>query len=133
MKIGELARRSSTLAVTIRYYEQSGILPPPPRSRNGYREYDGDHLRRLRFVRRCRDLGFSVQEIHRLIRLTKRRTQSCRAVSRLAEEQLTAVRTKLDELRRLERVLAALTSSCSNGTVETCRILEALDPAGSRD
>lgn len=129
MRIGELARRSSTLAVTIRYYEQSGLLPAPPRTPSGYRSYDDDHLRRLRFVRRCRDLGFSVDEIRGLIRLTKRRTQSCRAVSALAKEQLVAVRVKLEELRRLERALAGLASSCTDGTVETCRILDALDPA----
>ena len=127
MKIGELARRSGVLAVTIRYYEQVALIPAPPRSAGGYRQYAPEHLSRLRFLRRCRDLGFSIAEIRGLLRLAERADQPCEAVTQLAKQHLIGVREKIADLKRLERTLRALVSSCHGRRIANCRILESLN------
>ena len=131
MRISELAQRSGTLPVTIRYYEQVALIPPPPRSPSGYRQYSGEHLKRLQFLRRCRDLGFSIAEIRSLLSLAERRSQSCRTVTRLAADHLKGVRAKMADLKHLERALSALVASCSGGRVAECRILESLNSPGT--
>ncbi|MGH8260634.1 MAG: MerR family transcriptional regulator [Steroidobacteraceae bacterium] len=127
MRIGELAKLSGTLPVTIRYYEQVALIPAPPRSVSGYRRYSGEHLMRLRFLRRCRDLGFSISEIRGLLRLAECSDQSCRTVTDLATEHLSRVRAKIADLKRLERSLAVLVGSCPDGQIANCRILESLN------
>ena len=127
MRIGELAKLSGTLPVTIRYYEQVALIPAPPRSASGYRKYSAEHLKRLQFLRRCRDLGFSISEISGLLGLAERSDQSCRTVANLAREHLTRVRAKIADLKRLEQSLAVLVGSCSDGQIADCRILESLN------
>ena len=126
MKIGHLAASSGTLVETIRYYEHIGLMPEPPRSASGYRQYRPEHLQRLMFLRRCRALGFSIEEIRSLVALTSRRERSCRTVQRIAERHLEDVRQKLADLRRLEVALGALVESCAGGRIAECKILEAL-------
>ena len=127
MRIGELAKRSSTLPETIRYYEQVALVPAPPRSPSGYRQYSPAHLERLRFLRRCRDLGFSIAEIRSLLRLAEQSDQPCGTVTELAREHLTSVQNKIADLKRLEQALHRLVGSCSDGRVADCRILESLN------
>lgn len=127
MRIGELARLSGTLRETIRYYEQVALIPAPPRTASGYRRYSGEHLKRLRFLRRCRDLGFSIAEVRSLLHLAERAEQSCRPVTDLATEHLTRIRARIVDLKRLERSIADLLGSCPNERISDCRILDSLN------
>lgn len=126
MRIGELARRTETLVETIRFYEQAGVLAPPPRTTSGYRSYGPADLQRLTFVRRCRDLGFSLDEVRGLLQLADQSDGSCASVCEIAATHLEDVRQKLSRLRRLERSLAQLKNSCGGGRIRECRILESL-------
>ncbi|HEY8539595.1 MAG: helix-turn-helix domain-containing protein [Gammaproteobacteria bacterium] len=132
MRIGGLAARSGTLVETIRYYERIGLMPTPPRSPSGYRQYRPEHLQRLLFLRRCRALGFSIEEIRSLIALASGPDRSCRTVRSIAERHLEDVRQKLADLRRLELALGALVESCAGGPIAECKILEALAQGAER-
>ena len=91
----ELARRTGANFETVRYYEKVGLLPAPPRTASGYRSYDGAHERRLQFVLRARELGFSLEEVRALLRLVDERDQPCAEASRLAAIHLSDVRAKI--------------------------------------
>jgi len=129
MQIGQLAARSGTIVETIRYYERVGLLPAPARNSSGYRQYREDHLRRLTFVCHCRDLGFSISEIRSLLALADNSDRSCAEVTSLARKHLTDVRSKLASLRRLERTLDRLVSTCHEQRVADCKILAELASA----
>jgi len=126
MRIGELAALSGMKVVTIRYYEASGLIAAPGRSRSGYRMYRPEHLQRLTFLRRCRELGFSIKEIRELLSLTENPRQSCASVTTIAARHLEDVRSKLDDLQRLQQALDGLVASCRTGHVGDCKILQAL-------
>ncbi len=124
--IGVLSERSGVNIETIRYYERVGLLPRPARSGGGYRLYQAGDADRLCFVRRARDLGFSLDEIRRLLDLADQKSRSCRRVHDIATEHLTQVRQKIADLRRMERILGAMVKTCAQGTVPTCPLLETL-------
>lgn len=126
MRIGELAKLTHTVIETIRFYEQAGVLAPPPRTAGGYRDYGADQVQRLTFVRRCRELGFSLDEVRSLLSIADRSEESCATVTEIAGAHLDEVRNKLKRLRRLERTLMSLKDSCRGGKIEQCRILESL-------
>ncbi|MCB4824698.1 MerR family transcriptional regulator [Roseicella aerolata] len=126
--IGDLARATGTKVETIRYYERSGLLPPPPRTGGNYRAYGDGDLMRLGFIRRARDLGFSLAQVRALLDLADQRERSCAAVDAIAREHLAEVDRKLAGLAALRRELALLIEQCRHGTVAECRILEALGP-----
>jgi Cu(I)-responsive transcriptional regulator len=128
MNTGELARAADTNAETIRYYERIGLLPAPPRTASNYRNYSAPHVSRLAFIRRSRDLGFSIDQIRTLLDLADQKKQSCKAVDTIAREHLTEVKRKLADLGALRRELESLIGQCRHGTVAECRILEALAP-----
>ena len=128
LTIGKLAAATGTKAETIRYYEQIGLLPAPARSAGNYRTYEGEHLRRLSFIRRARDLGFSIDQVRELMGLADRREQSCMAVDVIANQHRDAITRKIADLTALAGELDALIDSCSRNTVDDCRILEALGP-----
>jgi MerR family mercuric resistance operon transcriptional regulator len=123
---GELARRAGANLETVRYYEKVGLLPPPPRTANGYRSYDRAHERRLRFVLRARELGFSLHEVRALLRLVDEPDQSCAQASRLAAVHLADVRAKIADLRRMERALNEVVVQCGDGTRPDCPLIETL-------
>ena len=127
--IGELARFTNTKIETIRYYERIGLLPSPGRTSGNYRAYARAHLERLSFIRRGRDLGFSLDEIRELLRLSDDRSQPCAEVDRIARLHLTEVERKLADLAALRAELEQLIGQCQHGTVAECRIIEALAPA----
>src|SRR5262245_35029124 len=129
LTIGELARGTGTNIETIRYYERIGLLPLPNRTAGNYRTFDGGHLARLSFVRRARDLGFSLNQIRDLLDLADQQDRSCEAVDVIAREHLAEVERKIRDLKALHRELNSIVSQCSHGTVAECRILEALAPA----
>ncbi|OBI28335.1 MerR family transcriptional regulator [Mycobacterium sp. E2238] len=129
LKIGELADAVGMTAPTIRYYEQIGLLPDPRRV-GGQRRYDDDDVRRVTFVRRCRDLDFSVEQVRSLIELTHDADRSCLEARDLAELHLTAVRQKLAALQTLESRIAELLATskvdCAGGAAAECVVLEGL-------
>jgi MerR family mercuric resistance operon transcriptional regulator len=127
ISIGTLAKRSGVNIETIRYYERAGVLPIPPRSAGGYRLYRGaDPERRLRFIRRARDLGLPLAEVRRLLALADQKQDSCDKVKALAFHHLADIRARIADLRRMERVLAGLVNSCTKGMPSGCPLLDAL-------
>ena len=127
MGIGDLAKESGVKVVTIRYYEQIGILPRVNRTAGNYRSYGADHVRRLRFVRRCRELGFSLNQVRDLLRLSAENGPSCAEVCRMADRQRKAVEGKIADLTRLASELRRIAASCNGRrTMAECRIIEAL-------
>ena len=128
-KIGDLAAETNTKVETIRYYERIGVLPAPARTQGNYRAYTPDHLRRLSFIRRARDLGFSLDQVSELFGLSDQKQQSCEAVDAIAQQHLTEVNRKLADLKALRAELGRLLRQCGHGTIAECRIIEALGPA----
>ena len=127
LPIGELSRRSGVNIETIRYYERIKMLPAPPRTQGGRRIYGAHELRLLVFVRRARELGFSLDEIRALIRLGGPEKASCRDVRAIAAHHLEDIRAKLRDLRKLERLLASTLARCSGKTAPDCPVLDILD------
>ncbi|MEN3749850.1 helix-turn-helix domain-containing protein [Sphingomonas sp. HF-S3] len=128
LTIGTLARATATSVETIRYYERIGLLPAPPRTRANYRAYGQAQLGRLSFIRRARDLGFSLDQVRTLLSLSDDADRDCAAIDRIATAHLEAVERKLADLTALRRELKAVIESCGGGTVGDCRIIEALGP-----
>ncbi len=126
MVIGALAKRTGTKAETIRYYERIGLLPAPGRTAGGYRLYEREHLKRLTFVRQARALGFSIDEVRRLLALAATRKRSCDAVRRVAEAHLADVRAKIAALQTMEQVLTRTVVQCAKGVSPACPLVDAL-------
>lgn len=129
LRIGDLAARTGVKVATIRWYEKVGLLTKPGRTGANYRLYDDDALRRLTFIRRARDLGFSLDEVRELLDLSGHGSRDCAAVDEIARRHLAEVERKLADLGRLRERLSQLIASCAGGRVDDCRILEALGPA----
>ncbi|WP_418157736.1 MerR family transcriptional regulator [Benzoatithermus flavus] len=125
LTIGTLSRRSGVNIETIRYYERIGLLPAPPRSQGGHRLYSGEHLERLVFIRRGRELGFTLDEIRDLLGLMVGK-HTCGEVQTMALAHLDDIRAKIADLRRMERMLAATIARCQGGGRSECPILDAL-------
>jgi MerR family copper efflux transcriptional regulator len=131
MTIGRLAKQAGINIDTIRYYERNGLIPEPVRRASGYREYEPADLKRLRFIMRAKDLGFSLAEIRELLALSAGR--DVRGVKRRAEEHLDQVEHKIKELQRVRRGLRALIEACpGHGDLERCPIVAALSGEGER-
>lgn len=126
--IGDLAKATDTKVETIRYYERIGLLPEPERTAGNYRSYSAAHLGRLSFIRRARDLGFSIEQVRDLLGLSDQRDRPCEAVDVIAREHLAEVDRKIRDLQALRRELDSIISQCGCGTIAECRIIEALSP-----
>ncbi|WP_439888832.1 MerR family DNA-binding protein [Pseudomonas sp. MBLB4123] len=124
--IGVLARESGVNLETIRFYERSGLLPEPARSASGYRHYQAIDVRRLRFIRRGRELGFGLEEIKALVELADHPQSPCADADRLVQEHLRAIEARIQDLQRMKGELAKL-AGCDSRRAEHCRLLEALD------
>jgi DNA-binding transcriptional MerR regulator len=130
LSIGELSRASGVKVVTIRYYEQIKLMPAPPRTEGNYRAYKREHLVRLRFIRRCRDLGFTLTQLRDLLHLSTQSTRECSGVDRITEIHLWETERKIADLKRLAGELRRIKNGClGKGLIADCRILEALSPA----
>jgi Cd(II)/Pb(II)-responsive transcriptional regulator len=131
MKIGELARRSGTQVATIRFYESKGLLHPPARSVGNYRLYTTDHAERLLFIRRCRTLDMSLEEIRSLLHFKDSPTKLCGDVNVLLDAHIGHVVTRIHELQMLEQQLQHLRARCHAGQDSAhCGILRGLsDPS----
>jgi MerR family mercuric resistance operon transcriptional regulator len=128
--IGALSKHTGVKVETIRYYEKSGIMPNPPRSAGGFRMYRQEHLNRLRFIRRCRQLGFSMSDIEGLLGLVDDRGYTCGEVRALTVEHADLVKQKITDLKRLEKTLRGIAAQCTGKEVPECPIIDALlDPS----
>lgn len=121
--IGEASRRSGVGIETIRYYEREGIVPLPERLQNGRRNYSQEEIANLKFIKRCRDLGFALQDAGTLLSVSHSENVDCGEVLKFGVAQLAAVRSKIAELRNLELALTELTSNCTVG-LSQCPMLE---------
>lgn len=126
LTIGALSKRTGVNIETIRFYERIGILPEPPRTEGGHRAYGRRHLKRLSFVRRSRELGFSLDEVRGLLRLVDGGRYTCAEVKAITLDHLADVRRKIADLRRLERSLADVAGKCGGGKVPDCPVIDAL-------
>lgn len=124
--IGDIARRSGVQIETIRYYERAGVVPKPGRTPGGHRLYSSEQLNRLVFIRRSRELGFSLAEVRALLDLVDGGEMTCEEIHGITMEHLTNVRQKLTDLHRLERALKELAGQCSKGKVPDCPIVDTL-------
>ncbi|MGL3822238.1 MerR family transcriptional regulator [Sphingopyxis sp. R3-92] len=125
MRIGELAQATATRAETIRFYEKIGMLPAPARTEGNYRNYDKSHLARLFFIRRARNLGFTIEQIRTLLGLADDKDMTCDAVDAIARDHLAEVERKIADLDVLRRELEQMIAQCRQGSVAECGIMEA--------
>ncbi len=123
--IGTAAKLSGVNIETIRYYEREGIVPAPERAANGRRLYDSAAITRLRFIRRCRDLGFPISDIRALLDLSNNASKHCDDVRAISERHLLVVRERLADLRELETALCELVQTCVDAKSE-CPTLKQL-------
>lgn len=128
LTIGRLAAAASVKPETVRYYEKIGLLPKPPRTAGNYRAYSAAHAARLGFIRRSRELGFTLEAIRDLLRLADRRERGCEAIDELARRHLSHVERRISDLTRLARELRHVIGQCRGGKVAECRIVDALLP-----
>lgn len=127
LKIGDLARATGTKVVTIRYYEKIGLLAAPDRSAGNYRSYDAVALERLRFIRRCRNLGFSLDQIRELLDLSSDVARPCADVDTITATHLADVERKIADLNALAQELRRILTTCDGGgMMSNCRILDAI-------
>lgn len=127
MQIGQLAKRAGIAIDTVRYYERQGLLPPPQRRDSGYRQYGEEDVLRLRFIRRAKALGFTLEEIAGLLELSARRHEDMADFKQAAEARLLALDTRIAELQRVRAGLLNLIVHCpGHGNLATCPILAAL-------
>ncbi len=124
--IGALSKQTGCHIETVRYYERIGVLLKPPRTEGGHRLYGKEHIKRLMFVRRSRELGFSLGEIRTLLKLVDGKQYTCREVKTLMEEHLGDIKKKISDLKRLQKTLADISSQCEGGMVPECPIIDAL-------
>jgi MerR family mercuric resistance operon transcriptional regulator len=124
--IGVLSAETGVNIETIRYYERIGLMPTPPRTDGRRRIFDASHFRRLVFIRRGRELGFSIDEIRDLLGLARGQGLTCAKVKTMTEMHIAGIRSKIKDLRKLERVLNDLAARCHGREVPDCPLLEAL-------
>jgi DNA-binding transcriptional MerR regulator len=124
--IGHLARQTGVKVPTIRYYEQVGLLPAPPRSPGNQRLYGNTHLARLSFIRHCRELGFSQAVIRDLLGLSDNPDQSCDSVATIARAKRDEIDCRITRLTDLRSELDRMITACTGGPIRDCRIVEAL-------
>ncbi|ODT76352.1 MAG: MerR family transcriptional regulator [Pelagibacterium sp. SCN 64-44] len=128
--IGKVSEASGVKVPTIRYYEQIGLLAEPPRTGGGRRTYDRSDMERLTFIRHSRELGFDIDEIKTLLELQDSPDQSCEQADRIAKVHLVEVKKKIASLTALQQELERMVAGCSDGRVETCRVIEILADHG---
>jgi MerR family copper efflux transcriptional regulator len=128
LKSGELAKQANVNSETLRYYEREGLLPEPERTDSGYRLYADEDVKRVRFIKRAQELGFSLKEIKELLALKLDASQSASEVKRLTEHKIQDIENKIQSLQAMKGVLHDVAAACSGkGSVDHCPILTCLD------
>jgi len=131
MKIGEVAKAAGVGIDAVRFYEREGLLPEPARRPSGYREYSPEAVTDLRFIKRAKQLGFSLKEISQLLSIEREPTSTAGDIKRLAEEKLADLEDKIRSLQRMKRALRKVAESCpGNGPTSECSILKSLTAGG---
>ena len=123
--IGQLSAKTNVKIETIRYFETIDLMPPPQRKPSGHRVYDNSQLQRLTFINRCRELGFSQEDIRSLLGVEDN-PPTCDEVEAITARHRTKIRTKITDLRKLEQRLTEISSSCANNDTRSCPIIESL-------
>lgn len=126
LKRSQIAEKTGVHLETVRYYETIGLLPDPPRGAGGQRLYGDAHVKRLSFIRRSRELGFTLDEIRALLVLVDGHSFTCREVKAMAVHHIGDIREKIADLRRMERLLKDMAAKCDEGDVPECAIVDAL-------
>ena len=126
LPIGELAKRTGVKVPTIRFYEQIGLLDPPPRTDGNQRRYGGPEVERLNFIRHARELGFEVEDIRELLAMSGQPQASCHQADSIAQNHLREVDRRIASLTALRRELARMVDECGHGRICDCRIIEVL-------
>ena len=126
LTIGQLGAAARTKVETIRYYERIGLLPKPRRTVGNYRSFAPEHVSQLAFIRRARELGFSIQMVRELLDLAEERDRSCAEIDRIARRHLATVEAKISSLKRLRNELRGTIEACSGGRVAECKIVKSL-------
>ncbi len=128
LTIGQVAKAAGIGIETIRFYEREGLFDPPPRRPSGYRQFPEEVVHRLRFIRRAKELGFSLKEIRELLDLRLEPDATCADVKDRAEQKIESIQTKLRDLQHMKRALGRLVAACDgNADVDHCPILVSLD------
>lgn len=122
---GAIAKEAGVNLETIRFYEKIGLMPDPPRTAAGYRVYGHDHLKRLKFIRRTRELGFTNQEVKGLLEMVDG-TFACDDVKDLALSNVDIIKNKVADLNKMKRALASMAAECSGGQTPDCAIVDRL-------
>lgn len=131
LKIGQLAEQGQVNLQTIRYYEREGLLPKPPRLASGYRIFTSDAVRRVRFIKRAQELGFSLKEIKELLSIRIDPEKDCSGVQKLAKAKMADIEQKIRTLKAMKQVLGGLAAACpGRGPLSECPILESFEPEG---
>jgi len=133
ISIGELSKHSGVNIETIRYYERIKMLSAPARTASGRRVYGPAEKRMLAFIRRSRELGFTLEEIRALLALGGPERAACADVHKIASAHLASVRSKLSDLVKLEAILAETVAQCSDGATPDCPVLDILDAGRQSD
>jgi DNA-binding transcriptional MerR regulator len=126
LSIGQLGKAVAIKVETIRYYEQIGLLPVPARTSGNYRSYADDHVRRLGFIRRARELGFSIAEIRELLGLAEQSDSPCEKVDDIVARHLATTEKKIATLKKLRTELRNTLAACKGGRIAECRVVQAL-------
>ena len=128
LRTGDVAKQADVNLETIRFYERKGLLPKPPRTASGYRTFSPDMVRRVRFIKRTQDLGFSLREIKEVLALRVDPDTTCADVRRRAEEKIADIEQKVRDLQRMKKALVRLAAACpGRGAMSACPILDNLD------
>lgn len=126
MRRAELASASGCNIETVRFYEKRGLLPPPPRTAAGHRVYDPGHLKRLTFIRRARELGFTLDQVRGLLDLVDGGDWTCAEVRAVTLDHLADIRRKIADLQKLALILDGMVAACDGGEIPACPIVDAL-------
>ena len=125
---GDVAERADVNVQTVRYYERRGLIPEPPRSSGGFRQYNPDHVDRIRFIKRAQELGFTLEEAHELLQLSVTAEADRADVRAVAQNKIEEVEEKMRALQRIRDTLAELVDACDgHGSTSECPILHALE------
>lgn len=127
LKIGRVAKQAGVGVDTVRYYEQRGLIPPPPRRPSGYRMYPPEAVERIQFIKRAQELGFTLGEISELLALRVDMTSTCKGIKTKAREKIADIEGRIQTLERMKKVLLSLESRCpGEGPTRECPILDAM-------
>lgn len=133
LTIGQVARQADVGVETVRFYERRGLLEEPPRKPSGYRQYGAEVVDRIRFIKRAKELGFTLNEINELLQLRLDPQGNCDEVRRRAEQKIVDIESKLKQLRAMKRAVSKLVRACaSDRQPDSCPILESLEKPSNR-